>query len=339
MSDQAWTQPGAFEVAPGVLRIPLPLALDGLRAVNVYAIEDGGGLLMVDAGWFYGESMDALRSGLKAAGRDVSEISRFVVTHIHGDHYTLAMPIREESGARVAIGSGERDNLTELLEDPAGERRMPETRQLIQAGAPEMLELFSRSMGDEGVRSSYELPDQWIDDGAVVTLADRTLQAIATPGHTQGHTVFRDEAAGLLFAGDHILPHITPSIGYEPSPAPLPLADFLTSLAKVRRLPDALLLPAHGPVAGSVHERIGELLDHHEQRFAAVAAALDKGATTAAEVATHLGWTRRARALADLDVFNRYLAIAETLAHLDVMSARGWITRALQADGSIWFSR
>ena len=34
----AWTEPGTFEVAPGVYRIPLPLPNDGLRAVNVYAL-------------------------------------------------------------------------------------------------------------------------------------------------------------------------------------------------------------------------------------------------------------------------------------------------------------
>ncbi|MGH3629143.1 MAG: MBL fold metallo-hydrolase, partial [Sciscionella sp.] len=33
----AWEEPGAFPVAPGVHRIPLPLPNDGLRAVNVYA--------------------------------------------------------------------------------------------------------------------------------------------------------------------------------------------------------------------------------------------------------------------------------------------------------------
>lgn len=34
----AWVEAGAFEVAPGVYRIPLPLPNDGLRAVNVYAV-------------------------------------------------------------------------------------------------------------------------------------------------------------------------------------------------------------------------------------------------------------------------------------------------------------
>jgi hypothetical protein len=47
----AWLEAGTFEVAPGVHRIPLPLPMDGLRAVNVYAIETGGGVVMIDSGW------------------------------------------------------------------------------------------------------------------------------------------------------------------------------------------------------------------------------------------------------------------------------------------------
>src|SRR5207253_331083 len=39
-----WINAGAFPVAPGVHRIPLPLPTDGLRAVNVYAIEGEDGL-------------------------------------------------------------------------------------------------------------------------------------------------------------------------------------------------------------------------------------------------------------------------------------------------------
>ena len=34
-----------------------------------------------------------------------------------------------------------------------------------------------------------------------------------------------------------------------------PLRDFMNSLAAMRRLPDARLLPAHGPVIDSVHAR------------------------------------------------------------------------------------
>jgi glyoxylase-like metal-dependent hydrolase (beta-lactamase superfamily II) len=137
----------------------------------------------------------------------------------------------------------------------------------------------------------------------------------------------------LLFAGDHVLPHITPSIGFEQVRAASPLADYLISLSLVRAMPDAVLLPAHGPAMGSVHQRVDELLAHHEQRLDATLAALQAGANTALDVADRIGWTRRHRRLATLDPFNQMLAILETAAHLDLLVERGRAERA-ESDGT-----
>ena len=37
-SGEHWTAEGAWEVAPGIHRIPLPLPMDGLKAINVYVL-------------------------------------------------------------------------------------------------------------------------------------------------------------------------------------------------------------------------------------------------------------------------------------------------------------
>jgi glyoxylase-like metal-dependent hydrolase (beta-lactamase superfamily II) len=135
--------------------------------------------------------------------------------------------------------------------------------------------------------------------------------------------VFHDLQARLLFAGDHVLPTITPSIGFEPVLSPNPLGDFLGSLAKVRARPDAMLLPAHGPVTDSVHERVDELVAHHDARLDETETALRSGAVTAYDVARQLRWTRRQLEVDELDPFNQMLAIAETAAHLELLGAQG----------------
>jgi glyoxylase-like metal-dependent hydrolase (beta-lactamase superfamily II) len=145
--------------------------------------------------------------------------------------------------------------------------------------------------------------------------------------------VFTDDADGVLFAGDHVLPHITPSIALEPVDATLPLGDYLTSLAALRTRPDMWLLPAHGPVTGSVHARIDELLVHHDTRLDATAAAIAAGTSTAYETARSLRWTRRGRSFAELDEFNQMLAVSETLAHLDLLVARGRLERTGMSTG------
>ena len=114
----------------------------------------------------------------------------------------------------------------------------------------------------------YGMPDEWLDRDLVIDLDGRRLDAVSTPGHTQGHYVFADTDASLLFAGDHVLSTITPSIGFEPAYVQQPLRDYLSSLAKVRALPDMKLLPAHGPVTESSHQRVDELVAHHDARLA-----------------------------------------------------------------------
>ena len=163
------------------------------------------------------------------------------------------------------------------------------------------------------------------------------MRVMHTPGHTRGHVVFVDGGEGLIFAGDHILPHITPSIGFEPASAPLPLGDYLQSLRRVREIPDARLLPAHGPVTHSMHERIDELLAHHHQRLEDSADCVVGAADTVAEVARQLTWTRRERHLDELDPFNQMLAVLETGAHLDLLVAQGRLS-SNTIDGVLHYS-
>jgi hypothetical protein len=95
----------------------------------------------------------------------------------------------------------------------------------------------------------------------------------------------------------------------------------------VRELPDLRLLPAHGPVTESSHRRVDELLAHHDHRLELCREAVLGGAATAAEVAARLTWTRRERSLDDLDVFNRAMAVMETMVHLDLLVRRGRLER------------
>ena len=140
------------------------------------------------------------------------------------------------------------------------------------------------------------------------------------------HQVLREDAS-LLFAGDHVLSTITPSIGFEPAYVQQPLRDYLASLAKVRALPDMKLLPAHGPVTDSSHTRIDELVAFHDVRLDRSLAAVESGAGTAMEVAAELPWTRRERRLPELNPFDAVLACFETLAHLELLALQARVRR------------
>ena len=44
---------------------------------------------------------------------------------------------------------------------------------------------------------------------------NRHFEVIHTPGHEPAHICLRDSRTGALFSGDHILPRITPFVGYD----------------------------------------------------------------------------------------------------------------------------
>ena len=187
---------------------------------------------------------------------------RFLVTHIHRDHYTQAVALRREFGMRVALGRGEQHGL-DTINDPDQPEGPIMAARLRRAGAEAVLAKLSGLRSPHLDMSDWALPDDWIDDGERLAVGERTLVAVETPGHTRGHLVFADEAADIAFCGDHVLPRITPSIGLEPDPNVSPLADFLASLELMRKRPDARMLAAHGPVGMRVHERVDELIAHH----------------------------------------------------------------------------
>ena len=129
-----WAEPGAHEAADGVFRVPLSMPNDGLHAVNVYALETGEGLALVDGGRRTPTGLDELSSALAGVGHDVASIHDIYVTHIHRDHYTLAVELRRRFGTRVHLGRDESPGLHQLLETasnvPVTSLRRQQTRRL-----------------------------------------------------------------------------------------------------------------------------------------------------------------------------------------------------------------
>lgn len=323
-----WADPGCYPVAEGIHRIPLQLPQDGLRAVNVYAVETDDGLVLIDGGWHRPHTHDELSAGLARIGRCPGEIHDVLVTHIHRDHYTFAVELRRRHGCRVHLGAGESVGLDAVR---ALGSNVPESslRELHRAGAAGIAaRAYLGSAGEPFDLADWETPDHWLRPGRV-SLGGYELEVLETPGHTKGHTVFHDRRRRIVFTGDHLLPTITPSIGFELGTWELPLDKFLHSLTLLCDDDDRTMLPAHGPDGGSAGERARELLAHHDHRFEQIrTAVVELAPCTGFEVAGALTWTRRERPFSTLDTFNQMVATCETLAHLDVLVARGVLTGA-----------
>lgn len=89
------------EVAPGVLRMQLPIWMPGLGHVNMYGLLDDRGLAVVDPGLPGPTSWRALKQRLKTAGFKVSDVHTVIVTHSHPDHFGGAGRLRKEADAEV----------------------------------------------------------------------------------------------------------------------------------------------------------------------------------------------------------------------------------------------
>lgn len=325
-SGEPWFAEGAWQVSEGVYRIPLPLPGDALRAVNVYLVQGPHGLTLIDGGWAVAEARSRFVRALEGLGHDLRDIDRFLVTHVHRDHYTLASVLRQELGADLLLGIGEKPIL-DLIRDPEMLGPTPFAAQLLAAGADDVAAAWADDPDEPPLLSDWGYPSSWLDGDHELDASGVRLRAVHTPGHTPGHFVFMDSSKGLLFAGDHVLPTITPSIGFTVPAAADALGDFMRSLAKVRALPDMRLLPAHGPVNDSTHQRVDELLAHHEDRLERILACVGTDSVTARIVAEKIGWTRYSRRFSELDVFAQGMAVLETRSHLDLLVARNQLSR------------
>jgi glyoxylase-like metal-dependent hydrolase (beta-lactamase superfamily II) len=177
-------------------------------------------------------------------------------------------------------------------------------------------------------------PDRLIEDGDLPLAPHVPLRAVWTPGHTAGHLCFHDEAAGLLFSGDHVLPRISPNIALMDVPGGEldPLSDFLTSLETVGKLSVDEVLPAHEYRFAGLEQRVRQLRAHHEVRLAELATHVaEHPDATTYELATLLTWSRPWDQIGEM----RRAAIGETLAHLAVLMRRGRVVR-LEGDVDHW---
>ena len=89
------------EVAPGVIRMQLPIWMPGLGHVNMYGLLDDRGLAVVDPGLPGPNSWKTLKRRLRAAGFRVRDVHTVIVTHSHPDHFGAAGRIRREADAAL----------------------------------------------------------------------------------------------------------------------------------------------------------------------------------------------------------------------------------------------
>ena len=324
----AWRErvmPPVERLAGDLWSIPVPIPRNPLRYVSSYALASGGGLVLLDTGWAAEESWAALTAGLESIGASVGDVRGVLVSHMHLDHAGLAGRLRDASGAWIAMHPADRAVIASPDLRDAERAVSREVAFLRSLGAPadEAADAVG-SPADYRAFTSIALPDRELSDGDLADVPGWRLRAVHTPGHTPGHLCFVDELSQRLFAGDHILPRITPNISVHAIEGAQPLADYLDSLAKVRDLNVDEVMPAHEWRFRGLAQRADDIAAHHERRLGELLAAIaGHPDATSWDLAGHLTWSR------SWDQYSgrmRISAVTETAAHVLELARRGLIS-------------
>jgi glyoxylase-like metal-dependent hydrolase (beta-lactamase superfamily II) len=323
------------EVAPGILwlRLALPFALNH---VNLYLIEDDDGWALLDTGIADARTRLAWK-GLLSGGLGGRRITRLIVTHYHPDHAGLAGWIAERCNVELSMSQADWLTSQFMRHNPtaidAPERHEFYRRHGLDAEAAAAV----ASRGHGYLHMTTDLPVHYhrLIAGETLTIGGRVFEILTGGGHAPEQVMLFCREAGVFLAADQVLARISPNIsvmGHQPEANPLGL--YLQSLAGLRAaIPDnVLVLPMHNLPFFGLHQRTGELRQHHEARCDEVLEACATVPRSTAEVLPFL--FPRA-----LDLHQKGFAFGEALAHINLLVRGGDLRGVMGADGVLRFAR
>ncbi|MDT4966295.1 MAG: hypothetical protein QOJ64_1032 [Acidobacteriota bacterium] len=285
--------------------------------VNCYLIAEDP-LTLIDTGPKTKEAVEALREGLRRAGVRVSDLRRIVLTHAHEDHCGLARTLRDEAKeAEVLVHAWETGHRVGRLE-------YEEHRQLlVRAGVPQdEIQAMRRMYGALRTYADALEDNQYseLKDEMELEFTTGSLRVVHTPGHTPGSCSFFREADRTIIAGDCVLKRITPNPILSPDPIDPArrfhsLEEYMVSLARLRSLSPTLVYGGHGDSINDYEELFTRYVRAIRERQSEVIRLIPKSGATAWDIAREL--------FPGTDDVHRFLAVSESVAHLDLANSEG----------------
>lgn len=311
----------AGAAAMGVHTIPVPTPF-AVGRVNCYLLE-GDPLTLIDAGPKSDRSLEFLEAGIESTGYKLEDIELVVSTHQHIDHIGLMGTVAERSGAEVAAID---ISVNRLASYTFGSERDEQVAMdlMVRNGVPadiaSALKEVTKSFQEWGSPVMVTVP---VSDGGKLVMGSREYEVFLRPGHSPSDTVFWDAGHKLMFAGDHLLSHIssnplisTPLVGEgERTRA---LIDYRESLAKTRADPIELMLSGHGlPITDHV-DLIDKRIASQDRRTEKVYSLVADGNSVAHSIAEAI-W-------GNIALTQAYLTLSEVIGHLDILIEEGRVS-------------
>jgi glyoxylase-like metal-dependent hydrolase (beta-lactamase superfamily II) len=312
-------------VAANIFRIQVPVPGTPLGRSNAYVVKDRARNLVVDSGLKGAESMAVLQRGFTELGIDLDRTD-FFVTHLHADHVGLVPHFLRETG-RLYFSEEEFD----VAE---GYTRWEDLVVFARAnGFPEDdIEALSPEHPAFAPMWNWGRRPQLVHDGDIIRTGDLMFRCIRTPGHTKGHMSLYEPEKKAFFSGDHLLAGGTPHVQFTWVHDWEPLKEYMESLDRLRKLEINLVLPGHGKVFSNHRARIEEIQVKQEGKLEKITEVLRSGALDAYQVQRRMSRKDRRHSGEAPSVFERIMALGETVAHLTYLEGRGVVEKRIEKE-------
>jgi len=314
---------------PGVTRVALPIEMNSIESVNMYILDDGDKVTVVDCGIWRPDRPDGgvstVQAGLRDAGYELADVSRLVITHAHIDHYGLAGRVMELTGADLSMHT-----MTDL---DCQKYRHPETS-MSQRRDTYSDHGIADEEGPEGEHLGRWMPylhsvveaSTRLRGAETIGIGGDDWTVIHTPGHSLGHVCLWSSRRRVLLSGDHLLPGIIPPVTFERGFDLDPMLSYLRSLQLVHDLQPELVYPGHGRPFGDPVGRIEAIMRNKMRRMGRIRRAIQERPTTVGELTDKL-------VVGAMLGHQRQLAINETLAHIACLRYARMVERRVRPDG------
>jgi len=206
------------------------------RELNAVYLVEASEPALIEAG--PGADHGRVVAALDRLGVGPNELAHIVVTHIHMDHAGGVGALLERYPRATAWAH------------EVGARHLVDPDRLVASTA--------RTYGSDRMRALYGTmvpspPDRVrsVTSGERITLGDRVLTVVHTPGHASHHVALHDDRSGSMWTGEAIGSYLPWADSYRPAlpPPEVDVERALGSIAAMRsRRPTALLTSHYGPV-------------------------------------------------------------------------------------------
>ena len=315
------------------LALPTPFPIG---PVNVYLVE-GEPLTLVDTGPKAGISRQALEAGLAALGYGVEDLGRVIITHHHADHMGLAAEIVARSGAEVWTHPYNFPWLADYAAQQDCSRPFY-GRIWDEAGVPAEIVALMNGANLDMLRWLDPVPaDHALAEGQTIDLGGIPWCVFHTPGHAGGLVCLWDETSRTLLANDHLIRDISSNPVLEPPATPdgdrpRRLVEYLHHMRRMAELEPEVALTGHGEPVTDVPGLVRQRQAFHERRADRLLDSLDGRAMSLWEL-TQLAFPRVERGI------DRFLALSEVLAHLDLLELDGRAQAQMRDGRVLWLRR